>query len=120
VHGKTVARVIANDPHVSKDTREKVEAATRQTGFRPNLAARSLAAARSYLIAIFLPDPSSLYRADLFRYAAVACAKRGYHLLLEQADSESANSALERYQTGLSRPAATVLSCRLRFPMTSG
>jgi LacI family transcriptional regulator len=55
------------------------------------------------LIAIFLPDPSSLYHADLFRYAAVACAKRGYHLLLEQADSESANSALERYQTGLSQ-----------------
>jgi LacI family transcriptional regulator len=101
VSGKTVARVIASDPHVSTATREKVEAAIRQTGFRPNFAARSLAAAKSYLIAIFLPNHSSLYHADLFRAAAAACAARGYHLLLEQYDADSSASALERYEISL-------------------
>ncbi|MCK0530705.1 LacI family DNA-binding transcriptional regulator [Sphingobium agri] len=101
VSGKTVARVIANDPHVSEATREKVEAAIRQTGFRPNFAARSLAAAKSYLIAIFLPDHSSLYHADLFRSAAAACAAKGYHLLLEQYEADSSASALERYDISL-------------------
>lgn len=103
VSGKTVARVIANDPHVSKATREKVEAVIRQTGFSPNFAARSLAAAKSYLIAIFLPGYSSLYHADLFRSAAAACADKGYHLLLEQYDGDSSASALERYETSLRR-----------------
>jgi LacI family transcriptional regulator len=103
VSGKTVARVIARDLRVSKATREKVEAAIRQTGFRPNFAARSLAAARSYLIAIFLPDHSSLYHADLFRSAAAACAATGYHLLLEQYDAAHAGSALERYDLTLRR-----------------
>ncbi|KFG91370.1 Transcriptional regulator [Sphingobium herbicidovorans NBRC 16415] len=103
VSGKTVARVIARDLHVSKATREKVEAAIRQTGFRPNFAARSLAAARSYLIAIFLPDHSSLYHADLFRGAAAACAATGYHLLLEQYDAAQGGSALDRYELSLRR-----------------
>jgi len=101
VSGKTVARVIARDRHVSDATREKVERAIRETGFSPNFAARSLAAARSYLLAIFLPDHSSLYHADLFRSAASACATTGYHLLLEQYDAADDGSALERYQLRL-------------------
>lgn len=103
VSGKTVARVITGDPYVSKKTREKVEAAILQTGFRPNFAARSLAAAKSYLIAIFLPDHSSLYHADLFRSAAAACAAKGYHLLLEQYAADSSASAVERYEASLRR-----------------
>jgi len=103
VSGKTVARVIARDPHVSDATRERVERAIRETGFRPNFAARSLAAARSYLLAIFMPDHSSLYHADLFRSAASACATTGYHLLLEQYDAARDDSALERYRSSLCR-----------------
>jgi len=98
VSGKTVGRVLARDPHVSAATREKVERAIRETGFRPNLAARSLAAARSYLIAIFVPDHSSLYHADLFRGAAAACGANGYHLLLEEYDAADNGSALARYR----------------------
>jgi LacI family transcriptional regulator len=98
VSGKTVARVMARDPHVSEATRQKVERAIRETGFRPNVAARSLAAARSYLVAIFVPDHSSLYHADLFRSAAAACSVNGYHLLLEEYDAATDGSAIARYR----------------------
>ncbi|QGP79415.1 LacI family DNA-binding transcriptional regulator [Sphingobium sp. CAP-1] len=101
VSGKTVSRVVNGDPHVSRATRERVEEAIRATGYRMNMAARSLAASRSYLVGIFVPAYTSLYHAELYQGAAAACAEHGYHLLLEQYDEADPGSAIERYRSSL-------------------
>ncbi len=100
VSAKTVSRVVNRDANVSAATRERIEAAIRQTGYRVNQAARSLAASRSFLIGAFMPHVSSFYFAEIFRGAARACRQHGYHLVLEEFDHGS-DSVVDRYEQGL-------------------
>ncbi|WP_343528929.1 LacI family DNA-binding transcriptional regulator [Sphingomonas sp.] len=100
VSGKTVSRVVNRDPNVSQETRRRIEAAIAETGFRPNTAARSLAAARSYLIGTFSPNTSSFYHAELFRGIMRGCRALGYHLVVEEVDVEGV-SGIDRYDQGL-------------------
>lgn len=100
VSAKTVSRVVNKNASVSVETRESVEAAIRETGYRINQAARSLAASRSFLIGAFMPHVSSFYLAEIFRGAAKACRKYGYHLVLEEYELGTDN-ILARYEEGL-------------------
>ncbi|MGV1683869.1 LacI family DNA-binding transcriptional regulator [Sphingopyxis sp. NJF-3] len=100
VSAKTVSRVVNRDANVSAATRERIEAAIRETGYRVNQAARSLAASRSFLIGAFMPHISSFYFAEIFRGAANACRQHGYHLVLEEFD-HGADSVVDRYEQGL-------------------
>jgi LacI family transcriptional regulator len=49
---KTVSRVINNEPHVTEETRTRVQAAIRVAGYTPNLSARRLVQQRSYMLCI--------------------------------------------------------------------
>jgi LacI family transcriptional regulator len=100
VSAKTVSRVVNRDGNVSAKTRERIELALRETGYRVNQAARSLAASRSYLIGAFMPHLSSFYFAEIFRGAAKACRQYGYHLVLEEFD-HGAETVVDRYEQGL-------------------
>ena len=100
VSAKTVSRVVNRNANVSAATRERIEAAIRETGYRVNQAARSLAASRSFLIGAFMPHLSSFYFAEIFRGAAKACRQYGYHLVLEEFD-HGADSVVDRYEQGL-------------------
>ena len=100
VSAKTVSRVVNRDSNVSAKTRERIERALRETGYRVNQAARSLATSRSYLIGAFMPHLSSFYFAEIFRGAAKACRQYGYHLVLEEFD-HGAESVVDRYEQGL-------------------
>lgn len=100
VSAKTVSRVVNRNANVSAATRERIEAAIRETGYRVNQAARSLAASRSFLIGAFMPHLPSFYFAEIFRGAAKACRQYGYHLVLEEFDHGS-DSVVDRYEQGL-------------------
>lgn len=52
----TVSRVINNSGKVTPATREKVEAAMKSLGYRPNLIAQSLASSRSNSVGILVPE----------------------------------------------------------------
>jgi LacI family transcriptional regulator len=52
----TVSRVMNNSARVSVKTREKVEAAMKQLGYRPNSIAQSLASNRSNSVGILVPE----------------------------------------------------------------
>lgn len=100
VSPKTVSRVINRDTNVSPATKARVEAAIMETGYVVNLAARSLAASRSYLIGMFMPNMSSHYCAEIFRGAARACRQHGFHLVVEEYDFGAA-TVVDRYEYGL-------------------
>jgi DNA-binding LacI/PurR family transcriptional regulator len=65
VSQKTVSRVFNDEPNVTEETRNRVLAAARQLGYRPNSAARTLLTGRTYRIGVVslgtaLFGPSSL------------------------------------------------------------
>ncbi len=53
---KTVSNVVNNFASIRPSTRARVQQALTELGYRPNLAARSLARGRTGLIAVMLPD----------------------------------------------------------------
>jgi len=84
---KTVSRVLNREKNVSPETRAHVLAAAASLNYTPNVSARSLAGARSYLIALLYDNPSAAYIADLQAGAFSACRSGGYHLVVEPFDS---------------------------------
>lgn len=51
----TVSRVVNNYPHIRPDVRERVEKVITETGYRPNVVARSLASYRTHVIGLIVP-----------------------------------------------------------------
>ncbi len=83
---KTVSRVMNHEPNVRGETRERVLAVAEELAYRPNISARSLAGARSYLIGLFFDNPSPAYVSDVQLGAVARCRKGGYHLMIEPID----------------------------------
>lgn len=101
VSPKTVSRVLNNEPNVRPVTKEKVLAAAKQLGYKPNRAARSLAGTKSYTIAHLHNNPNQDYteRANAGIYRA--CRDFNYQLFLEQLEP-SRGSLNEQVDTFLS------------------
>ena len=64
VSRSTVSRVINNHPNVSQSVRQHVWEVIQETGYHPNLAARSLASQRSNIIALVIPRSVSTFFSD--------------------------------------------------------
>jgi len=79
---KTVSRVLNNEPNVRAETRQRVENAVAQLGYKPNPSARSLAAQRSYALALVYNNPSRNYLMEIQGGMLEACHARHYNLLL--------------------------------------
>ncbi|GAA0321157.1 LacI family DNA-binding transcriptional regulator [Kineococcus aurantiacus] len=58
VSQQTVSRVVRGSPSVARRTRERVEAAIAEIGYRPNVAARTLVTRRSHRIGVVAADTS--------------------------------------------------------------
>ncbi|MEM9055678.1 MAG: LacI family DNA-binding transcriptional regulator [Pseudomonadota bacterium] len=111
VSAKTVSRVMNNEPNVRASKRELVMKAARDLGYRPNPAARSLAGAKSFLIAHLHDNPVPEYVSAVNSGIYEACRAKGYFLLPEPVD-RSAPDFLDRLQQFLmtSRADGVVLS----------
>jgi len=85
VSRSTVSRVINQQPNVSQDVRKRVLEVIQETGYQPNLAARTLASNRSFMIGLLLPRSVSSFFADpyfprLTQGVAQACNQYDYTL----------------------------------------
>ncbi|MGM9470461.1 LacI family DNA-binding transcriptional regulator [Pseudarthrobacter sp. YS3] len=78
VSHQTVSRVINNHPNVSKATREKVEAAIAELGYRRNTAARSLVTRRSQTIGVLASELSQYGPANTLLGVEQAARDAGY------------------------------------------
>ncbi|MEM9225706.1 MAG: LacI family DNA-binding transcriptional regulator [Pseudomonadota bacterium] len=97
VSAKTVSRVLNNEPNVRPVKRDLVMRAARELGYRPNPAARSLAGARSFLLAHLHDNPVPEYVGSVNAGIYEACRARGYFLLPEHVDP-NAPDRLERVE----------------------
>jgi DNA-binding LacI/PurR family transcriptional regulator len=99
----TVSNVVRGYRHVSARTRERVQSAIDELGYRPNLSGRSLATGRSSVLALAVPDLRRAYFAELAHVFARVSTARGYRLLLEETGgtAEGERSVLRDLEAGI-------------------
>lgn len=92
VSPKTVSRVINNEPGVRGETRARILDAIRQLDYQPNLNARGLAGARSFLIGLFYDKPGD-YLNEFQTGAVQRCRESDLHLMVQPLDIASPEMA---------------------------
>jgi len=93
VSRSTVSRVINNDPRVSDETRQRVLAVVKKLNYHPNLAARSLAAGRTRILGLVIPERvtglfSDPYFPILIQGITSACNAHDHSVMLWLAEPE--------------------------------
>jgi LacI family transcriptional regulator len=88
VSPKTVSRVINNERGVQGNTRARILDAIRQLEYQPNLNARGLAGARSFLIGLFYDKPGD-YLIEFQAGAVQRCRESDLHLMVQPLDITS-------------------------------
>ena len=78
----TVSRALANPDRVNAKTRAHVLEVVRRTGYTPNVAGRSLRAARSRMVLVVVPTFITPFFSDLLLGVDRALTERGYGLLI--------------------------------------
>ena len=93
----TVSRVANESPHVSPETRRRVEAAIQELGYVPNRLAQSLIRRRTKAIGLIVPDVANPFFTLLVRGAEDVAWRSGYHVILSntQADLERERGYVE-------------------------
>ncbi|GAA4780493.1 LacI family DNA-binding transcriptional regulator [Microbacterium gilvum] len=85
---KTVSNVVRGYQHVRESTRATVLAAIAETGYQPNLSARSLRIGRSGVIGLALPELALPYFAELAGAVIDEAKAAGVTVLVEQTGAE--------------------------------
>jgi DNA-binding LacI/PurR family transcriptional regulator len=99
VDTSTVSRTLRDDPSqvVRIETRERILAAARQLGYRPNSLARGLRTQRTNAIGLLVPDLDNVGFTDITRGVQEAASEHGYLLLIAEAhDPESTERLFTR------------------------
>jgi LacI family transcriptional regulator len=92
---------------VGDETRQKIQDAMRELGYRVNLSARSLKTNRSQLIAVLVPDLGNPFYPMLIRGAQKQARTRGYRILTidslssEEGEQDFMESAQEHIADGV-------------------
>lgn len=84
VSSNTVSRVVRGDQEVSSATRTRVSNLIDELGYRPNIAARALAANRTGVLHILLAVPMLYGHAHTFVAMINAASAAGYHVSVSQ------------------------------------
>ena len=85
----TVSRTISGKGYVNDATKEKIEAAIRQTGYSPNVIAKSLKMGSSNTIALLVPDIQNLIFPAITRGVEDTARKNGFTVVLCNTDEDS-------------------------------
>lgn len=101
VSPKTVSRVLNNERSVREDTRQRILDAVRSLQYRPHPSARSLAANRSFLVALLYDNPSPSYMMEVQDGVLEACDAQRYSMMLQPLDA-TAPHVIEQVETLIS------------------
>lgn len=86
----TVSRVINNGPSVKPSTREKVMKIVNDLDFQPDLSARNMGGAKSYVLGYIYDNPNTHYVIGMQNGILKACREHDYGLMIHPCDSKSA------------------------------
>jgi DNA-binding LacI/PurR family transcriptional regulator len=88
----TVSRILNRSPTVvpiAESTRERVLAAAKDLGYRPNPLARGLRGASTMLLGVIVRDITDVFFAGAIEAATVEASRRGYNLVLGHAHARA-------------------------------
>lgn len=93
-----VSLVLQGSPRVGNQSRQAVEAAIAQLGYRPSRAAANLAARRTKLVGVLIDDYTNLWFVDLVRGLHAALGPQGYRLsVVDVATADQAEDPVESF-----------------------
>jgi LacI family transcriptional regulator len=92
----TVSRALSGDAHVEAATRQRVQAAVKELGYSPNVAARNLARAASLHIGLLYNNPSAAYLNELLVGVLEQSSQAGCQIVLEKCGVRNERTAIER------------------------
>lgn len=78
----TVSRALAGSPRVTGETRERIEAAVRDTGYVVNRMARSLRLQQARQVFVMVPNIANPFHASVLLGAEEAAVAAGFHVLI--------------------------------------
>jgi len=109
----TISKVLRNHPDVGDETRERVLARVKELDYRPNLAARSLATGRTYLVGLVVPDLLHPFFAEIAKSLSDGLKANGYYVLISSSGEDPGLEEQEIAQLLARRlDALIVASCR--------
>jgi LacI family transcriptional regulator len=86
----TVSKALRNQGRISTEMRERVLKRAMELNYRPDLAARSLATGRTYLIGMVVPDLIHPFFAAIAKALARKLRQEGYSLVISSSDEDPA------------------------------
>ncbi len=89
----TVSRALSGPAQLRAGTLARVTKAVQQTGYRPNIAARTLRAGRAMLALVVVPDIANPFFSDVLRGIEDTLSRQGYGLLIGNLDNGRAKEA---------------------------
>lgn len=84
----TVSRVVNGSENVRPATRDKVLAAIKELGYRPNAVARGLASKKTTTVGVVMPDMTNLFYSELTRGIDDVANMYQYDVLLTNTDDD--------------------------------
>ncbi|MDP9465778.1 MAG: LacI family transcriptional regulator [Actinomycetota bacterium] len=112
---KTVSNVVNGYLHVAPSTRERVQRAIDEMGYRPNLSARSLRSGRTGIIAVAVPRLDEPYFAELAAAVIGVADEHGCTVLVDQTDG-----LLEREQLAVAGIRPDLIDGLILSPLALG
>jgi LacI family transcriptional regulator len=88
--------VIGGDPNVRDETRLRVQAAIKELGYSPNVAARNLASAASVHIALLYNNPSAAFLDEILVGVLEQGGQVGSQVVVEKCGSRNERATIER------------------------
>ncbi len=91
----TVSKVVRNCTDVGAETRSRVLARIKELNYQPNWVARSLAARRTFMIGVIVPDLMHSFFAEIAKGIATAIRPLGYDVVICNSEEDAAVEASE-------------------------
>ncbi|MEO8595948.1 MAG: LacI family DNA-binding transcriptional regulator [Candidatus Solibacter sp.] len=94
----TVSKVVRGCADVGAETRRRVQARIKEMNYQPNWVARSLAARRTFMIGLIVPDLMHSFFAEVAKGVAATIRPLGYDVVIcnSEEDSAAETSEIER------------------------
>jgi LacI family transcriptional regulator len=91
----TVSKVVRGCADVGPETRSRVLARIKELNYQPNWVARSLAARRTFIIGLVVPDLMHSFFAEIAKGVASAMRPQGYDVVICNSEEDSSLEASE-------------------------
>ncbi|MFN3900191.1 MAG: LacI family DNA-binding transcriptional regulator [Alishewanella aestuarii] len=111
----TVSRALKDPQLVAPETREKVMAAVKESGYRPNQLAKNFSSGRSYNVVVLVPNVANPFFSRVIRGIEQEAQAKGYAILL--GDTQGSIEREQAYaRMGLTSQADGLIQLDRRFP----